>query len=67
MFCLELNWDAVDELQQAVYDGKLSIIVELKQLCKDDWDKIRPQRCKRLITSHCKTLIAVAKGGATSY
>ncbi len=43
--------------------------VELKQFYKEDWDKIHPQRCEKLIASNHKCLIAVvaAKGGTTSY
>ncbi|KAK3539835.1 hypothetical protein QTP70_013421 [Hemibagrus guttatus] len=40
-----------------------------KQFCKDEWAKIPPQCCNRLIASYQKRLIAVvaAKGGPTSY
>lgn len=36
---------------------------------KDEWAKIPPQRCKTLIVSYRKVLIAVLapKGGTTSY
>ncbi len=41
----------------------------LKQFCKEEWAKIPPQRCERLIASYRKRLIAVvaAKGGTVSY
>lgn len=44
-------------------------VAELKQFCKEDWAKISPQRCERLIASYHKDLIAVpaAMGGTTSY
>ncbi len=46
-----------------------SNVAELKQFCKEEWAKIPPQRCERLIASYRKHLIAVdaAKGGTTSY
>uniref|UniRef100_A0AAY4B9U9 Transposase n=1 Tax=Denticeps clupeoides TaxID=299321 RepID=A0AAY4B9U9_9TELE len=31
---------------------------ELQQFCKDEWAKIPPERCKRLVTSYRKCLIA---------
>ncbi len=39
-------------------------MAELKQLGKEEWAKITPQRCERLIASYHKCLIAVvaAKG-----
>jgi hypothetical protein len=47
----------------------LENVAELKQFCKQVWDKIPPQRCERLIGSYRKRLIAVvaAEGGTTSY
>ncbi len=42
---------------------------ELQQFCQDEWAKMPPQRCNRLVVSYRKRLIAVvaAKGGPTSY
>ncbi|KAI3370398.1 hypothetical protein L3Q82_025160 [Scortum barcoo] len=57
-------------VSQRVHVRKPSNVAELQQFCKDEWDwaKIPPQRCKRLIASYCKRLIAVvAKDGPTSY
>ncbi|KAI4886562.1 hypothetical protein NFI96_023216, partial [Prochilodus magdalenae] len=44
-------------------------VAELQQFYKDEWAKITPQRCERLIASCRKHLIAVvvAKGGETIY
>ncbi len=44
-------------------------VAELQQFCQDEWSKIPPQHCNRLIASYLKRLIAVvaAKGGPTSY
>lgn len=36
-----------------------SNVSELKEFCKDELAKIPPQRCERLISSHCVCLIAV--------
>uniref|UniRef100_A0A9J7XX44 Uncharacterized protein n=1 Tax=Cyprinus carpio carpio TaxID=630221 RepID=A0A9J7XX44_CYPCA len=46
-----------------------SNVAELQQFCIDEWTKIPPQHCNRLIASYRKRLIAVvaAKGGPTSY
>ena len=57
------------DLTQTVHAGKPSNVAELKQFCKEEWAKIAPQQCERLIVSYCKHLIAVvaAKGGTTSY
>ncbi len=57
------------DLKQSIHALKPSSVAELKQFCKEEWAKIPPQRCKRLIGSYRKHLIAVvaAKGGTTSY
>ncbi len=41
----------------------------IQQFCQDEWAKIPPQRCNRLIASYRKRLMAVvaAKGGPTSF
>ncbi len=57
------------DLKQSIHAWKPSNVAELKQFCKEEWAKIPPQWCERLIASYRKRLIAVvaAKGGITSY
>ncbi|KAK3542958.1 hypothetical protein QTP70_007913 [Hemibagrus guttatus] len=57
------------DLKKVVHARKPSSVAELQQFCKDEWAKIPPQCCNRLIASYRKRLIAVvaAKGGPTSY
>ncbi len=52
-----------------VHARKPSSVAELQQFCQDEWAKIPPQRCNRLIASYRKRLIAVVavKGGPTCY
>ncbi|KAG2456946.1 TCB1 transposase, partial [Polypterus senegalus] len=63
---IEMLWH---DLKKAVHARKPSNKAELQQFCKDEWAKIPPERCKRLIASYHKRLIAViaAKDGPTSY
>ncbi|KAK3509142.1 hypothetical protein QTP70_020254, partial [Hemibagrus guttatus] len=63
---IEMLWH---DLKKVVHAQKPSNVAELQQFCKDEWAKIPPQRCNRLIASYGKRLIAVvaAKGGPTSY
>ncbi len=63
---IEMLWH---DLKQSFHAWKPSSVAELKQFCKEDWAKIPPQRCERLIASYHKRLIAVvvAKSGTTSY
>ena len=62
---IEMLWHY---LKKAVHARKPSNVAELQQYCKDEWAKIPPQGCKKLIASDRKHLIAVAvKGGPTSY
>ncbi len=63
---IEMLWH---DLKKAVHARKPSNVAELQQFCQDEWAKIPPQRCNRLIASYRKRLIAVvaAKGGPTSY
>ncbi len=63
---IEMLWQ---DLKLKKTARKPSNVAELKQFCKEEWTKIPPQRCERLIASYCKRLIAVvaAKGGTTSY
>lgn len=54
---------------KALYAVNSSNLAELKQLCKEEWARIPPQRRESLITTHHEGLIAViaAEGGTTSY
>ncbi len=63
---IEMLWH---DLKQSFYAWKPSNVAKLKQFCKEEWAKIPPQRCERLIDSYHKRLIAVvaAKGCTTSY
>ncbi len=63
---IEMLWH---DLKKAVHARKPSNVAELQQFCQDEWAKIPPQRCNRLIASYSKRLMAVvaAKGGPTSY
>ncbi|KAK3535396.1 hypothetical protein QTP70_012260 [Hemibagrus guttatus] len=63
---IEMLWH---DLKKVVHARKPSNVAELQQFCKDEWAKIPPQRCNRIIASYRKHLIAVvaAKGGPTSY
>lgn len=63
---IEMLWY---DLKKAVHARKPSNVTELGQFCKDEWAKIPPERCKSLIASYRKRLVAVvaAKGGPTSY
>uniref|UniRef100_A0A3P8TDT5 Tc1-like transposase DDE domain-containing protein n=1 Tax=Amphiprion percula TaxID=161767 RepID=A0A3P8TDT5_AMPPE len=62
----EMLWQ---NLKKPVHAGKPSSVAELTQFCKEEWTKISPQRCERLIASYRKRLISVvaAEGGPTSY
>ncbi len=63
---IEMLWH---DLKKAVHARKPSNVAELQQFCQDEWAKIPPQRCNRLIASYRKRLMAVvaAKSGPTSY
>ncbi len=63
---IEMLWY---DLKQSFHAWNLSSVAELKQFCKEEWAKISPKWCKRLIASYRKHLIGVvaAKGGTTSY
>ncbi|KAF7658083.1 hypothetical protein LDENG_00017910 [Lucifuga dentata] len=56
------------DLKQAIHARKPSNEAELKQFCKEEWNKIPPQ-CARLISKYRKHLVTVvaAKCGTTSY
>ncbi len=63
---IEMLWHDLKTVHSC---SKPSNVTELKQFCKEEWAKIPPQRCERLIARYHKRLIAVvaAKGGTTSY
>ncbi|KAK3520859.1 hypothetical protein QTP70_034723 [Hemibagrus guttatus] len=63
---IEMLWH---DLKKVVHARKPSNVAELQQFCKDEWAKIPPQRCNRLLASYGKRLIAVvaAKSGPNSY
>ncbi len=62
---IEMLWH---DLKQSIHARKPSSVAEWKQFCKEEWAKIPPQWCERLIASYHKCLIAVvaAKSGTTS-
>uniref|UniRef100_A0AAY4AL84 Tc1-like transposase DDE domain-containing protein n=1 Tax=Denticeps clupeoides TaxID=299321 RepID=A0AAY4AL84_9TELE len=45
---IEMLWH---DLKKAVHARKPSNKAELQQFCKDEWAKIPPERCKRLVAS----------------
>ncbi len=45
---IEMLWH---DLKQSIHAWKPSNVAELKQFCKEEWAKIPPQRCERLIAS----------------
>ncbi|KAK3574432.1 hypothetical protein QTP86_006602 [Hemibagrus guttatus] len=45
---IEMLWH---DLKKVVHARKPSNVAELQQFCKDEWAKIPPQRCNRLIAS----------------
>jgi len=53
-------------LKRAVHEHITTSLSALKQHCKEEWDKIPPRWCERLMTSHRKWLLQVfaAKGGS---
>ena len=63
---IEMLWQ---DLKQAVHARKPTNVTELKQFCMEEWAKIPPRHCERLINNYRKRLVAViaAKGGVTSY
>ncbi len=52
----EMLWH---DLKKAVHAQKPSNVAELQQFCQEEWAKIPPQRCNRLIASYHKRLITV--------
>ncbi|KAK3529469.1 hypothetical protein QTP70_031163, partial [Hemibagrus guttatus] len=58
---IEMLWH---DLKKVVHARKPSNVAELQQFCKDEWAKIPPQRCNRLIASYGKRLIAVVAAKA---
>lgn len=52
------HWRCCD-LKQAVHAREATIVVELKQLCMDEWAKIPPRPSERLIMNYRKCLVTV--------
>ena len=65
---IEMLWHWHD-LKKAIHTRHLKNIAELKQFCTEEWSRITPDRCARLICNYRKRLVEViaAKGGSTSY
>lgn len=63
---IEMLWH---DLKKAVHTRHPKNLAELQQFCEEEWCKIHPDRCARLICSYRKRLVEViaAKGGSTSY
>ncbi len=53
---IEMLWH---DLKKEVHARKPSNVAELQQFCQDEWAKIPPQHCNRLIASYRKCLITV--------
>ncbi len=53
---IEMLWH---DLKQSIHAWKPSNVTELKQIYKEEWDKIPLQRCERLISSYNKCFISV--------
>jgi hypothetical protein len=73
-----LTWQSLDlkpiemlwhDLKRAVQSRQPRNTDELKQICREECNKIPPQYCASLISSYRKRLVEVvaAKGGSTSY
>jgi hypothetical protein len=60
-----LWWD----LKSAVRTRRPTNLNELEQVCMEEWKRISPQRCRRLLETYKRRLEAVvaAHGGATKY
>ena len=63
---IEMLWH---DLKRAVQSRQLRNIDELKQIRREEWLKIPPQRCASLLSSYRKRSVEVvaAKGRSTSY
>ena len=63
---MEMMWK---DLKRAVHAWKPTNVAELKQFCIQEWAKIPPQRCERLINNYRRYLVAVigANGGTNRY
>ena len=62
---IEMLWG---DLKRAVHARNPSI-TQLKRFCMEEWEKLSPSWCKKLVDSYRKRLIEVisVKGGNTSY
>ena len=63
---IEMLWH---DLKKAIHSRHPKNLAELQQFCKEEWSKISPDRCARLVCNYRKRLVEViaAKGGSTSY
>ena len=61
-------WQSHDHMK-AIHTRPPKSIAELKQFCKEEWSRITPDRCARLICNYRKRLVEVitAKVGSTCY
>ncbi|MGH0130460.1 UNVERIFIED_CONTAM: hypothetical protein FKN15_035187 [Acipenser sinensis] len=57
------------DLKTAVHKRSTSNLRELEQICQEEWAKIAPSRCAKLVETYPKRLAAViaAKGASTKY
>ncbi|KAK3531948.1 hypothetical protein QTP86_001831 [Hemibagrus guttatus] len=56
---IEMLWH---DLKKVVHARKPSNVAELQQFCKDEWAKIPPQRCNRLIARVVASMCRVSGG-----
>ena len=63
---IEMLWH---DLKRAIHARHPRNLSELEQFCEEEWSKIDPDRCARLICNYRKRLVEViaAKGEATSF
>ena len=63
---IEMLWF---DLKRSLHARKPSNLKELRKFCDEEWAKISPDRCQRLITEYSKRLVPVtaAKGGPNKY
>ena len=50
------------DLKRSLHAKKPSNLKELRTFCDEEWEKISPDRCERLITDYRKRLVAVIAG-----
>ena len=54
---IEILWH---DLKRAVHTRHPKNIAELKQMCREEWSKIPPDRCAGLIRNYRKCLVVIA-------